>query len=70
MRNLETPRHNSEQTKHHKHHPNHYFTWKKLHVQHFSTKRIIVEGLFIKQKNATLNKQVKCFHCNLFPFGT
>lgn len=75
-RNLETRiaehenvRHNSEPARHLKQFPHHSFTWMKLQVEHFYTKRLIAEGLLIKQKNPTLNKQVKCFNCNLFPLG-
>ena len=32
-------------------------------------KRKIIEGLFIKQKTPSLNKQVNCFIAQLFPTG-
>ena len=81
MRNLETrvaehesPRHNSyEPAKHLKHHP--IITIILLGRNYTSNilaqnASLIAETLFIKQKNPTLNKQVKCFHCNLaFPLG-
>lgn len=65
----ENIRHNSEPAKHLKQYPSHCFTWTKLHVEHFICKRLIAEGLLIRQKNPTLNKQVKCYQCNLFPLG-
>ena len=59
--------HSSEPAKHLKQHSAHCFSWTKLHVEYFNFKRQIAEGLHKKQKNPTSNRQVKCYHYNLFP---